>query len=532
MKAVRAFLLLSLTVSSAFVLAANSRPGKERQEAPPVRGAPARRSAAEQHAARYLERVRHDPALLLAFLQQMPKGGDLHNHLSGAIYAESYLRWASDAGLCVDRTTFTLLQAPCDASGGKPAAAAALANPDFYAQVIDAWSMRDWNAARDSGHDHFFATFPKFELISDARTGDMLAEVSSQAARDHLAYLELMFAPDQGAAIGLASRMDREDAEFARMAERADFEGLRRKLLPEMQGVLQAGRRNLDDYESRMHQELHCASAQPEPGCRVTVRYLYQVLRGLTPAQVFAQILTGFEMATHDVRVVGFNLVMPEDWHVPMRDFSLHMRMIDFLRRSYPKVHIALHAGELAPGMVPPDGLSFHIRESVEVGHAERIGHGVDVMHERDPIGLLQEMAARNVAVEICLTSNDVILGVRGSEHPLPTYLRYHVPVALATDDAGVSRSDITREYVRAVETYGFTYGELKRMARTSLEHSFLPGASVWRNLGSATKVSACAASAATERPSAACGRFLDANERARLQWVEEGEFDRFERQF
>ena len=305
--------------------------------------------------------------------------------------------------------------------------------------------MRDWNAARDSGHDHFFATFPKFELISDARTGDMLAEVSSQAARDHLAYLELMFAPDQGAAIGLASRMDREDAEFARMAERADFEGLRRKLLPEMQGVLQAGRRNLDEYESRMHQELHCASVQPDQGCRVTVRYLYQVLRGLTPAQVFAQILTGFEMATHDARVVGFNLVMPEDWHVPMRDFSLHMRMIDFLRRSYPKVHIALHAGELAPGMVPPDGLSFHIRESVEVGHAERIGHGVDVMHERDPIGLLQEMAARNVAVEICLTSNDVILGVRGSEHPLPTYLRYHVPVALATDDAGVSRSDMTR---------------------------------------------------------------------------------------
>ncbi len=26
------------------------------------------------------------------FSQQMPKGGDLHNHLSGAVYAESFIQ--------------------------------------------------------------------------------------------------------------------------------------------------------------------------------------------------------------------------------------------------------------------------------------------------------------------------------------------------------------------------------------------------------------------------------------------------------
>jgi len=41
-------------------------------------------------------------------------------------------------------------------------------------------------------------------------------------------------------------------------------------------------------------------------------------------------------------------------------------------------------------------------------------------MSEDDPIGLLQEMAKKNVLVEICLTSNDVILGVSGDRHPLP----------------------------------------------------------------------------------------------------------------
>ncbi len=225
-----------------------------------------------------------------------------------------------------------------------------------------------------------------------------------------------------------------------------------------------------------------CVAARPEAsaGCGVTIRYLYQVLRGLPKEQVYAQILLGFELAQADPRFVGLNLVMPEDWYVPMHDFDLHMKMLDYLHGIYPGVHISLHAGELAMGLVPPEGLSFHVRESIEKGHAERIGHGVSVMNEHDASGLLQEMARRKVLVEICLTSNDLILGVRGEEHPLPVYLRYGVPVALATDDEGVSRSDMTHEYVRAAETYHLTYADLKRMARQSLEHSFLAGASLW----------------------------------------------------
>src|SRR5258707_4357093 len=40
--------------------------------------------------------------MLRQVLQAMPKGGDLHNHLSGSVYAESYLRYAADDGICVD----------------------------------------------------------------------------------------------------------------------------------------------------------------------------------------------------------------------------------------------------------------------------------------------------------------------------------------------------------------------------------------------------------------------------------------------
>jgi hypothetical protein len=249
---------------------------------------------------------------------------------------------------------------------------------------------------------------------------------------------------------------------------------------------------------------------------------------------VFAQILLGFELASSDPRFVGLNLVMPEDWYVPIHDFNQHMAMLDYLHGVYPKVHISLHAGEIAMGLVPPEDLTFHIRASIEKGHAERIGHGVDIMNENSPIDLLQEMAARNVLVEIGLTSNDMILGVTGDDHPLPIYMHYGVPVAISTDDEGVARSDMTHEYLRAVEGYNLSYPEVKGMARQSLEHSFLPGESLWTETKRQFRlVTACAGDrAGAEKPSSGCQKFLVANERARVQWKLEAEFAMFEKKF
>ena len=88
-----------------------------------------------------------------------------------------------------------------------------------------------------------------------------------------------------------------------------------------------------------------------------------------------------------------------------MRDFPLHMRMLRYLHEVYPRVHIALHAGELVEGLVPPEGLRFHVHDSIEIGHAERIGHGVDIADETHATDLLREMALRRILVEVCLTA-------------------------------------------------------------------------------------------------------------------------------
>ncbi|HSK45143.1 MAG TPA: adenosine deaminase, partial [Candidatus Binatia bacterium] len=433
---------------------------------------PAPAASAEQKTARYFESIRNQPLLLHAFLQQMPKGGDLHNHLSGAVYAESLIRFAVQDGLCVDRAALALTQPPCDPGANKPPASVALQDSTLYGHLLDAFSMRQFVAGAESGHDHFFATFGKFGAATNGHTAEMLAEARSRAAAGHLQYMETMFNPDGGAAARLGASLGWND----------DLSKLREQLLSGgLNKIVADASKSLDETEKKEQQELHCGDPQPDHGCNVEARYLYQVARGLPKEMVFAQILAAFEMSSKDPRVVGLNLVMPEDAYLPIHDFNLHMRMLDFLHSLYPKVHITLHAGELTQNLVPPEEL-FHVRASIEQGHAERIGHGVDVMQESDPETLFRLMSHENVLVEICLTSNDVILNVTGDHHPLPMYLKFGVPVALATDDPSVSRGDITQEFERAAETYHLKYQDLKKFARASLEYSFLPGESLWKS--------------------------------------------------
>jgi adenosine deaminase len=483
---------------------------------------------AEQKTARYLDSIRKQPPLLLAFLHDIPKGGDLHNHLSGAIYAEDLIDFAASDNFCVDRTTSQLIAPPCDSCEkytAKPGIRCAYGDHILYNQIIDAWSMRNWRPGDESGHDHFFATFDKFGLASHNHVAESVATVINRAAQEHVQYIEFMHTADGDAALQLGMKLGWDD----------DLSNMRTHLLAGgLKEISAATSATLAEDDAKAKKELKCGTPEAEPGCKVTVRYLYQVLRGLPREAVFAQILLGFELASTDPRFVGLNLVMPEDWYVPIRDFNEHMAMLDYLYGVYPKVHITLHAGELSIGLVKPEDLAFHIRASVERGHAERIGHGVDVMLEKDAVGLLREMAARNVLVEINLTSNDQILGVSGDDEPLPVYMKYGVPIAISTDDQGVARSDMTHEYLRAVQGYRLSYSDLKRMTRQSIEHSFLPGQSLWASTKTIFRpVAACASGVlGAEKLSTACESFLAASQHAQEQWRLEKEFVKFEKKF
>jgi adenosine deaminase len=428
--------------------------------------------SSEARAARAFEHARQQgPLALYAFLHDMPKGADLHYHLAGAVYAETFIREAADDNLCVDSKTLYLYKAPACADQGEPAANA-LTHQNLYDQLINVFSMRTFiPTTEQSGHDHFFDSFDHFIAVEDPKhIGEWVDEAASRAAAQNEQYLEIMHTPNfRPATTDLAEGLGPMDAQ-------TDFAPLQQQLLNAgLAKYLPAQRAEFDEGERHRRALEHCDTTPAVPACAVQVRFLDQVLRALSPQQVFVQLVCAFELASSDPLVVGINMVQPEDWRASMENYRMQMRMVHALHLLYPKVHITLHAGELAPGMVPPDGLRFHIRSAVEQGDAERIGHGVDVMYEDHPYDLLKEMAAKHVMVEINLTSNDVILNVKGAEHPLPLYRRYQVPVALSTDDEGVSRINLTHEYVRAAMTYPLTYSDLKQMVRTGIEHSFLP---------------------------------------------------------
>ena len=480
----------------------------------------------EERATEAFNLARGNPLALRAFLVSMPKGAELHYHLSGGVYAESWIRAGAEDHLCVNVASdaFVKKQGANCAVGGVPAEKA-FQDQHLFDALVDAFSMRGFvPMPGNTGHDHFFDSFDKFGAVSGSHQGEWLDEAATRAASQNEQYLELMVTPLFDHTI-LISRQIGWDANRSLAAFRDQL--IARGLRDDLATV----RDFLDRAEATRKQREHCADANPSPACNVEIRYLYQVLRAFPPEQVFAQTLLGFEAAGADPRIVGINYVQPEDNHVAMADYALHMQMVGFLHGVYPKTHISLHAGELSPGMVPPDGLKFHIRMAVETAHAERIGHGVDVMYEDHPYDLLREMAANHVMVEINLTSNDVILGITGYDHPFPMYRRYHVPVALSTDDEGVSRIDLTHEYERAVEAYALNYSDLKQMVRTSIEHSFLPGDSLWQDHDRfRTRVSACTTDVlGSAKPSSVCASFLGSSEKAQQQWELERRFAEFE---
>jgi len=487
--------------------------------APPI-------AAAGDPVGAYLDSVRDEPGRLASFLRDMPKGADLHMHLGGATSTETLLRFAVQDGLCIATATLTATARPCQ-EGQRPAGDTD-ADPAFRDAVIGAWSMKGFRPGEaESGHDHFFATFNKFGLAGHNHAGEMLAEAATRAAAQHEYYIEPMVTPGFEAVKALADKV----------GYHADFATMRQQLTADraMARIVAGVKRDMDDMLDRFRAVLRCNSKlEADPACELPIRFDYEVLRALPPEVVFAQMLLGFELMAADGRFVGVNLVMPEDDPVARRDYRLHMQMLNFLRSWYPRGHITLHAGELTAAFAPPDDLAFHIRDAVLTGQAERIGHGVDIAGETNADDTLRTMAERHVLVEIALTSNEQILDVSGKDHPFPLYRGSGVPVALVTDDEGVSRTDLTAQYERAVTSYDLSYADLKMMARAALQHGFLQGDDLWLGPDDFQPAKACSREqpgAATTR-SASCKDLLRSSAKARAEWAQEAEFSRFERRY
>lgn len=480
----------------------------------------------EAEVAERFEAVREDPEALRGLLLALPKGGDLHSHLSGAVQTEKLIEWSIEDELCVRESSLKLTN--CTTSSGNPTSGAVPVADVPTEELLAAWSMEGFEGTVKEGHDHFFATFGRFGKVTRNHTADMLAAVRSNAAAHGESYLELMLAlgtfSGGRAAEPYVEDMEAWDAPSLLAAREAIVQD------EDFQENLVATAEDLASAIDESEQILGCEEDGRDPGCEVEVRFLVQVWRAASRESVVGQVVHAYELGQIEPRIVGLNLAGAEDHSDAIEGYLDVMAALATMRESYGNdFHVALHAGELVPSLLDEehqDHLTFHIREAVLTAGAERIGHGIDILSETSEDftseQLLEAMRERDVAVEICLSSNEFILGVDGPDHPMGVFLDAGVPLAIATDDEGVARSSMTDELLDAVVEQELDYRQVKQLVRRSLHHSFADGDRLFETLGPSPELSCSTAGA--------CQELTAESDRSRLQFRLERQLVDFEK--
>ena len=498
-------------------------------------------SVAEQRVQQRLDALASDESSLRAFVQQIPKGADLHNHISGAVAIEKFIQWASEDGFCTEGPNWMATPGPC--TGTQVPVANTSTDSKLNADILSSWSMEGHTQdALLDRHKHFFATFDKFDpVMGDTRYPYGIADVLSTAAKNHQTYLELMRSLDSWDMGGLAESLMTETGAWTEsylLEKRAQLVAN-----PDFQTYLNARVTKFREQVAQARALLKCDTAGADPGCNVDVRFVMESYRTQSKQFVFGQWVYGFELAQKEPAVVGVNIVSPEEDPVSLQNYSDEMLAVGTLSKmnaadsSRKPVHVSLHAGELIPEVLPqtPDGqnhLTFHVDQAVEAGKAERIGHGTDVIAESGKdAAIFDELRDRNVLIEVSLKSSSLLLGYEGDRHPLATLIQKGVPVALSTDDQGIFRTNITDDWMLAVTRNHLNYLTLKKLARAGVEHSFLPGKSLWAEPNRPDRlVSECANdNLGRANVSQGCLDYVQANERAGMQWKLERELAAFE---
>ncbi|MCP5052440.1 MAG: hypothetical protein GY940_35055 [bacterium] len=412
---------------------------------------------------------------LIAFMRRMPKGGDLHNHIGGSVYSEHILDRAAGKNLRYDLEANRFTRESAD----KPNVVTideVKGNPDYMKQYLDHASMRGWYTNGGNGHDHFFSAFSR---TRPGRRDDevIIAELVKRNRYQNLQYLELMAGSiprEVISAVGGAITdfsIDQLDRAFAQIEP----------LLKDSK--LQASiREYLDLRDAQIIKLLGQEHSITGDRGGLVVRYIHQLNRLRDTRTFFISAVSAMFAVKTDSRVVAFNMVAPEDWPRSRENFQTQMAILDFLWAKMGKPRVSLHAGELVLRESPLEPMMDRISASVEKGHAQRIGHGISIAWEKDVVGLLEKMRTQGIMVEICPSSNFGILGIKGRDHPFYLYRRAGVPISINTDDEGVSRSNMTMEFVKAIQDHNLTYDDVKEFIRNSLEYSFLPGKSLYKS--------------------------------------------------
>jgi adenosine deaminase CECR1 len=377
------------------------------------------------------------------FLYAMPKGGDLHNHLSGSGYPDWWYQLATDSQgnggyIYYTRTLLNTCQsvAQADTLLYKNIQHSTYAQLDSCQQKqyqrldgIDSQQKNSWLSAitldkADEGRDEFF--YFHWQRLNELTSNPyimakMLIKNMQAFSAEGVLYLETIL--------------------NAHHYKKVDGQAYAATL------VAQVFRDTLSSKEAK--------------ATGVTVRLQTAILRFMPDAQQQLETLYRFVVDNADLYVT-VNMVGIEA-HPEGRPLRF-LQTLRGLRKTLPQVPLSIHAGEM-------DTATSHVRDTLLLG-ATRIGHGLNLIHDPATMAMMRHS---NILVETNLISNKLLEYVDNySQHPFPEYLRTGIPVALSTDDRGMWDSNLTDEFFVAVTEFNLSWQELTLLGQNSLKYAFV----------------------------------------------------------
>ena len=400
-------------------------------------------------------KARATPSELHDFLWAMPKGGDLHLHITGSIFPE----WWLELALASSKRGYA-----------------------YFTRVsMNNCAMKGNRSAENGGMTTEPVTEPiYFETIDEPRFAQL-----SPCAQSEFKALEALDEQEKKAWLS-SIRLDHEgegrDEFFERHWQRLGdltanpyivAEGLARNALAFAEEglhyfepqVLAEGYRSPDGSPMPIEASTQIlVDRMGEADVQSSgIRYRFQqsILRFLPDAE--DRLARAFEIVAEEPMWVAVNMVGRED-----NDKGHPRRFLEpirALRSVYPGVRLSIHGGEV-------DEPNEHVRDTLLLG-ATRVGHAFNLISDEP---LLQSLRFGPFLMEINLISNLKLEYVdRFSDHPFPEYLRLGVPVALSTDDRGMWDTNMTDEFFVAVHHFNLSWPEVVQLSEASLSHSFLP---------------------------------------------------------
>lgn len=386
---------------------------------------------------------------LYAFLYQMPKGGDLHNHISGSGFSE----WWYD--LALEQKT---------------------RGYEYYTKVrIE--NCKEYGTNEFGFAPPYLLLFQNILASSYEKLGDcekkeykLLSELSETEKQAWMNSIRLDKA-HEGRDEFFQNHWQRLNELYANPYLIAELIYLNMRAFANegliyfepqvgVNGFLKPDGSVFDKEDVvKIYKDRLAAKDALDTG--VTVRFQRSILRfadnaldQLTESYIFVH--------EHNDLWVAVNMVGRED-----NDKGYPLRFLKNLRKlrsKYSGVKLSIHGGEV-------DEPNSHVRDTLLLG-AERIGHGVNLISDPDTMLLMRHGP---YLVEINLISNLLLEYVdKYDAHPFPEYLRTGIPVALSTDDRGMWDSTMTDEFFVAVKEFDLSWGEIQALNENSLIWGFV----------------------------------------------------------